>query len=255
MYLTTICGREIEVDDDTYEKYHRYTWRIINGDTVVTSQKVDGIREVPLKRLVLSGSSEVTRRKIYFQDDNSFNLRLSNLSYTNVAIEKVEDYLICTLPNNRRFMVDAVFYETILSRAWHISGNRYVTCNEIGGKQHYLHRLVFENIPKGKIVDHMNGDVLDNRSLNLRLCSPGENSMNRVGNAMSDVRSSLYKGVSKNKGGSFKVRVKLRSFGSYSSETIAANVYNHHAKEVFGEYVWLNDVEYAPIEDCLKYRV
>ncbi len=47
------------------------------------------------------------------------------------------------------------------------------------GKRHVLlHRLVM-NAPSGSVVDHINGDKLDNRRANLRVCSSRENMRHR----------------------------------------------------------------------------
>lgn len=46
-------------------------------------------------------------------------------------------------------------------------------------KRILLHRFIL-NCPKDKIVDHINGDKLDNRRENLRICSFSENSANRT---------------------------------------------------------------------------
>jgi hypothetical protein len=55
----------------------------------------------------------------------------------------------------------------------------------------YMHRVV-ARAPDGKQVDHANGDGLDNRSANLRVCTHAENSKNRrhmIGT------TSVFKGV------------------------------------------------------------
>ena len=54
-----------------------------------------------------------------------------------------------------------------------------------------MHRLIMGN-PEGMCVDHINGDTLDNRKENLRICTMSENSMNR--RLRSDSQSG-YKGV------------------------------------------------------------
>lgn len=42
----------------------------------------------------------------------------------------------------------------------------------------YLHRVITD-CPKGKIVDHINGNELDNHRSNLRVCTHSENQLNR----------------------------------------------------------------------------
>jgi len=55
-----------------------------------------------------------------------------------------------------------------------------------------LHRLI-TNCPKGLVVDHINGDTLDNRKSNLRVVSQVDNIKNRTRKL-----SKLGKGISRN---------------------------------------------------------
>lgn len=57
----------------------------------------------------------------------------------------------------------------------------------------YLHRVIL-NAPANYQVDHINGDWLDNRKANLRLCSIPENGQNRV--RLSSANKSGFRGVS-----------------------------------------------------------
>lgn len=46
------------------------------------------------------------------------------------------------------------------------------------GKHEYLHRSII-NCPPGMVVDHINGDINDNRKINLRICTVKENNNNK----------------------------------------------------------------------------
>jgi hypothetical protein len=55
-----------------------------------------------------------------------------------------------------------------------------------------LHRLIMGN-PSNMVIDHINGDILDNRKCNLRQCKQSDNRKNSI---ISRNSSSGYKGVS-----------------------------------------------------------
>lgn len=119
-----------------------------------------------------------------------------------------------------------------------------------------IHRLIM-NPPKGKLnhVDHINGNKLDNRKENLRICTHAENMRNRHG----DVGGSVYRGVIKTKRKGiwqvkFKSNCEMVHLGLYSNEIAAANAYNFHAKIKHGEFVSLNDVPFMSEEEWTKYR-
>lgn len=83
-------------------------------------------------------------------------------------------------------------------------GKEYVSARLYRGKGNNsrvaLHRLL-TNAPKGMVVDHINGDTLDNRRENLRICDQFTNMQNRDGldkNNKSGVRGvHWYKAYSK----------------------------------------------------------
>jgi len=104
-----------------------------------------------------------------------------------------------------------------------------------------LHSLILPTNP-GEVVDHVNGDKLDNRKYNLRVCTPKQNRHNSKPQAGS---SSQYKGVNWNKGkgkweSSIRVDGKLIFLGNSLDEEVAARLYDKAAKENFGEYARLN---------------
>jgi hypothetical protein len=132
--------------------------------------------------------------------------------------------------------------------------------------EYYLHNEVFERmigeaLPRGGewLVDHINGDKLDNRRSNLRLATRTENEANKLKRRThaGKATSSRYKGVTKNND---KKRSKpwrahitnkddgLTYLGSFATEVEAAKAYNKAALEMFGEFAKLNTFEDEPKE-------
>jgi hypothetical protein len=104
-----------------------------------------------------------------------------------------------------------------------------------------MHRMV-ANAPKGLFVDHINHNGLDNRKLNLRLCTNAQNQQNsrpRSGG------TSKYKGVHWHKARKkFCARIHFNKksihIGYFKDEIEAAKAYDKKAKELFGEFAYLN---------------
>jgi len=105
-----------------------------------------------------------------------------------------------------------------------------------------LHRLLVGN-NSSDYVDHINGNVRDNRKSNLRVCSKQQNTFNR---RKSSVKfSSQFKGVhfrdEQNKWrASIRYNGKLYHLGQFKSERDAAMAYDKKAKEFFGEFAYIN---------------
>lgn len=106
-----------------------------------------------------------------------------------------------------------------------------------------LHRFLL-GAPKGKEVDHINGDRLDNRRRNLRITSLR---LNRVNQKLRTDNTSGYKGVTwdkeqKNWKAQVSVMYRNKFLGYFTSKEEAALAYNRKAKELYGEYARLNVV-------------
>jgi hypothetical protein len=106
-------------------------------------------------------------------------------------------------------------------------------------KQITMHRLVSENNSKLH-SDHINGNTLDNRATNLRICNAVEN--NRNADARIDNKTG-YKNVTLNTG-LYRCLIKINKvkeyFGHYENPEMAAEAYNHVMKQLYPEYARLN---------------
>jgi hypothetical protein len=97
--------------------------------------------------------------------------------------------------------------------------------------------------PKDKKIDHINGQVLDNRKTNLRVVTSQQNNFNR----RKSKGSSVYKGVhlckKTNKWrASIQFNKKKYCLGYHDNEKDAALAYNNKCIVFFGEYGILNIV-------------
>lgn len=105
-----------------------------------------------------------------------------------------------------------------------------------------MHRFIM-NCPPDKVIDHINGNGLDNRKENLRICTHSQNMCNRRKHKS---LSSIYLGVSWNNSNSKWLarikNIKQIYLGCYNTEEEAALVYNQKAIEIHGEYARLNQI-------------
>lgn len=145
------------------------------------------------------------------------------------------------LQNGAYALVDDADYDKVRAYRWHYydSGKRryVVSGNTI------LHRFILD-APSDMFVDHVNGDGLDNRRCNIRLCTPKENTRNR---SVHENGTSGYKGVSWHKvrsawSAQIGVDYRLVHLGLYESPEDAAIVYNHAAIKYHGDFARLNDI-------------
>lgn len=93
--------------------------------------------------------------------------------------DTITEYKIIKIPyKNEVFevLIDKEDIEKIKNETLHIfkNGKNY-RCRT--GKHIYLHRIVMD-CPKGMVVDHINHNTLDNRKVNLRICTPQDNMKN-----------------------------------------------------------------------------
>lgn len=138
-------------------------------------------------------------------------------------------------------MVDDNDFERANKFVWSSRG-RYV-CRLIGAKKReviYLHRFIL-NFPKNMVVDHVNGDGLDNQRKNLRICTQAENARN---SSINKNNTSGFKGViydSHNKKWISQIIFQRQiHLGRFSSKIEAAKAYNIAAKKYHKEFAKFN---------------
>lgn len=136
-------------------------------------------------------------------------------------------------------LVDDEDYEWL--RKWNFRFLNGYAVKTIHGKRIHMHSLIM-NPPDDMVVDHINGDSLDNRKVNLRLCTPLENSFNR---SINSLNTSGYKGVTFSKKlGKWKASVGGGSnkthLGFFENIEEAARAYDEAAKLRYGTFARLN---------------
>lgn len=104
-----------------------------------------------------------------------------------------------------------------------------------------MHRVIL-NAPDGIRVDHKDGDGLNNRRDNIRLCTPQQNSFNISPQSKS---TSRFRGIHQVKSTGkweccIKCNGKTRYLGHFDNEEVAAKVYDVAARELYGEFARLN---------------
>ena len=151
------------------------------------------------------------------------------------------------LTQGKHTIVDDEDFEYLNRYKWHAkfcNGGWYAIYAFWHGGRSYeirMHR-VLTLAPVGVLVDHRNFDSLDNRKQNLRLCNHQQSQFHR---RSSNNSKSKYKGVSWHKGGkkwqsAIKHNRKSYHIGTFGNEIDAAKAYDSKAKEVFGEFAYLN---------------
>ncbi len=150
------------------------------------------------------------------------------------------------LTQNKFAIVDDDMFDHLNQWKWYFNQGyavRAVTLRNGTKRQGkiFMHRIV-NLTPDHLFTDHLNGNKLDNRKENLRVCTTAQNAMNSVKKRFN---KSGYKGVSKASHSekwmaAFRKNGKQVYLGLFETKQMAAKTYDKAVKKHFGEFAKLN---------------
>lgn len=154
----------------------------------------------------------------------------------------LDDICIGVTSSGAEFVIDKEDLELVKGYTWTDSDGYIVTTNttEDGTTEYiYIHRLILglASCKEVNDVDHIDGNPLNNRKSNLRLCEHIDNSRNR--NFLSKNNSSGFTGVSK-RGDKFRAYINVEGaqihLGLFNTAEDAYNARLEAEEKYFGEF-------------------
>ena len=146
-------------------------------------------------------------------------------------------YMLIPLTQGKFAIVDAADFEWLSKQKWYAKKDWH-TYYAFSSKGISMHRQIL-GLKKGdgKLTDHKNGNGLDDRRSNIRVCTCSENSQNL--HKLKKGKSCEYQGVHKHRRtGQWRARIKknqkLIHIGLFADPEEAARVYDRKALELFG---------------------
>jgi HNH endonuclease/AP2 domain len=142
-------------------------------------------------------------------------------------------------------IVDEADFEMLSVMRWRANDRGYVvtwsTRDPSSRGYSKMHRMVMLPEP-GQEIDHINGDKLDNRRANLRVCTRAENNRNRSihRNNQSGLKGVFWHSRDRRWRAKIQVDGQRLHLGNFADKADAARAYDIAATEHFGEFAVLN---------------
>jgi len=137
-------------------------------------------------------------------------------------------------------IVDAADYEWLSQYRWNAfaSGGKWYARRSVPGGTILMHRAIMET-PPGMVVDHIDHNGLHNRHANMRNCTAQQNEYNKPPRG----GRSRFKGVYPHRDkwqAAIKHNGQTHHLGLFKTETEAAQARDQRAKQLQGEFAYLN---------------
>lgn len=156
------------------------------------------------------------------------------------------------LTQGKTVIVDDQDYEWLNKWKWYAKqswytfyATRLIRISKNERRHEWMHRLILGLCSDDRRqCDHRDGDGLNNRRSNLRVCLHAENGRNRRKRAAA---TSIYKGLYWNRRdrkwySQIKLRGKLRHLGVFDSEIEAAKAYDRAATIYHRDFAFTNEM-------------
>lgn len=168
-----------------------------------------------------------------------------------ISLLRVNDMAVVLTRNNIKVLVDDEDIELVEQFSWyafHVHGKNlwYALSHfdnpETGKKsQVRMHRLILKP-SMGMLVDHVNGDGLDNRRSNLRVASYGQNARNRHSfpNNTSGYRGVTFNRAKRKWDAFISIDGRNHRVGRSKDVEVAARLYDTAAREHYGDFATFN---------------
>lgn len=173
--------------------------------------------------------------KHYLRMHNNGDLELHPRRRTTKLIHDGGNTATIVTANGELILIDRDDIDKAMRYSWCISKTGYAVAN-IGGHVTKMHRYLLD-LSKGElVVDHINGNPLDNRRCNLRLCEPEENGRN----LKKKKSRSGETGIRKTSHGRWNARIMIGRkevhLGNYLTKEAAIEARQAAERQYFGEY-------------------
>ena len=146
------------------------------------------------------------------------------------------------LTQNKYALIDDEDFEYLNQWKWCYHHSYAIRSKQIDNRKKYfrMHRELIK-VPLGMVIDHINGDSLDNRKENLRACTVSQNAMNaKIKKDTSSNIKGIYFFKNENK---YKARITIngrsKHLGVFQDIKNAISAYNNAAKEYFKKFAKL----------------